>query len=1152
MRRLKITALVTLSTVLLIIALLAAVMAWLVRSEQGSHWLLLQGLDLVPVTIEAKGISGTLADGLGVESLNIVFPTAEVKATQVNLSWSPVSLLAGIVEINNVHIAELGVDVLKEKNAGQSSSTAADALDSDRLFWLQFPVYVSIESGQIDKLRIEAAEFNNVNLAGGIGHGQLKIESLHAQIADIELQASGQLVGPGPGQLQAVASWQIPVQNLKGSGSFSGDIKKLAFTHVINVPEVVNFNGTISDLFEKPTLAGMADWTSIRLPGETTLFSNAGNIRVSSDFLSARLEGDNTILLDDWPQAPMQLQALVNLQGITIDSYSIEALDGHITGQGRIEYSDKHTGQPGGQLNIKAAQINTAKLSAGLDREELPGQIDFDAILKITSAGSFEIDVSTVSAKISDIALTGLGRARWHDEKLAVLDADIHAGSNQLTARLKMGKKLDGSIDVNASELVMLWPGLQGELNASVILGGSPERPQAQVTAKATAVSFDGHSLESFNFSGQLQGNEQLIGRLAATGLVSGKQQLGNLDMTLAGKLTDFRSEMKLAGGVVDVEFHSSGGWDGEHLTQRFEYGHIQPDGFESWQLEQQPELRLSAAAGQLAAHCWKQNGASICIDASDWGPGTLHSKITIDSFVLNTLQPLLAEGYSVDGRVNVDLKLVRNSRGLQGEFQWRQSRTVLAYSDEIDRFETVLDEVLIDLLSDDRQTNLTARLTGEQGLNVTANATVSGPLIAESPLQAAAKGRLPSIELLRPLARRVVQLGKLQGELTLDLDASGTLGDPLFTGGAYLDDGLLELSDAGVTLSSINVKAQSSGGDKLQVTGELRSGQGSASILGEVRATEKPGLEADIHIKGQNLASLRIPELSLDTSPDLKLHIGKGVFDISGSIMIPHATAVIRTLPKNAVPVSTDVIVHTPAREIERQQEMIVTGDVEVLLGDDVRFKGFGLNSRLEGGLRLTQSRGGFLRSAGTVRVRDGFLTGYGKELRVDRGELAFTGPLDDPLINIQVSRESIYENRQYIIGLRLTGSAQNVKTEPFSRPSMSERDVLAFLLLDRPPNNENETAGAALALGLSQLVPGGDNGILGLDEVSFETNDANQAAMVAGKRINDRLYVRYLFGTQGQPGAFRIRYSLGRGFSLESSTGARQSLDLIYMIER
>ncbi len=1148
MRPLKTTVLVALLSAGILTVLLVATMAWLVKSEQGSRWLLQQGLGMAPVSIEAKGISGTLADGLRVESLNILFSTTELKARQVNLSWSPVSLLAGIVDINTVRIAELGIDIIEDKTAGQSPATATDVQDVDQLFWLQFPVYVSIQSGQIDKLRIEDVEFENLNVIASIGHGQLKIESLHAQTAGIELQVGGELVGPGPGKLDAVASWQMPVQKLKGAGSFNGDIKKLAFTHVINVPEVVNFNGTIFDLFENPTLAGVANWSSIRLPGETVLFSNEGDITVSSDFRSARIEGDNTLLLEDWPQAPMQLQALVDLQGIVIDSYSIEALDGQITGQGRIEYSDKLNGQ----LKIKATQVNTAKLSTALNGKEFPGQIDFAAVLLIESADSFEIDASTVNAQISDKVFTGLGRARWQGEKLVALDANINADNNRLTARMNLGKQLDGEINVNAPELAKLWPGLQGEMDVSVILGGSHEQPQVHTTAKATAVSFNGHSLETFGFSGQLQGNNQLTGNLAAIGLVSGKQQIGNLDMTLAGTLTDFRSTMKLAGGAVDVEFRSSGGWDGVFLTQRFGYGYVQPEGFESWQLKQNPKLHLSTTVGQVSAHCWKQNEASICIDDSNWGPGALQSSIDIDSFELKILQPLLAEGYSIDGTVNADLKLVRNAKGQQGQLQWRQSRTVLSYADEIDTFETVLDDVHIDLLSDDRRTNLSARLTGEQGLNVTASATVDGPLVPESPLKASAKGRLPSIELLRPLARRVVQLGKLQGELKLDLDAGGTLGDPLFTGGAYLNDGLLELSDAGVTLSGINMNAQSSGGEKLQVTGELSSGDGSASILGEVRAADKLGLVADIHIQGQNLASLRIPELSLDTSPDLKLHIGKDVFDISGSILIPHASAQIRALPKNAVPRSADVIVHTQEREIERQDEMIVTGNVEVLLGDDVRFNGFGLNSRLDGGLRLTQSRGGSLLSTGTVRVRDGFLTGYGKELRVDRGELNFTGPLDDPLINIQVSRESIYESRQYIIGLRLTGSAQNVKTEPFSRPAMSERDVLAFLLLDRPPNNENETAGAALALGLSQLVPGGDSGILGLDEVSFETNDANQAAMVAGKRINDRLYVRYVFGALGEPGAFRIRYSLGRGFSLESSTGSRQSLDLIYLLER
>jgi len=567
--------------------------------------------------------------------------------------------------------------------------------------------------------------------------------------------------------------------------------------------------------------------------------------------------------------------------------------------------------------------------------------------------------------------------------------------------------------------------------------------------------------------------------------------------------------------------------------------------------LSKKPELRLSADAGSVSAHCWRQHTASICVDDSKWGADTLQSNIKIKDFALQSLQPLLADGYSIDGTVNADIKFKRNSDGLQQQLKWRQSRTLLSFSDDVETVETVIDAVHIDLLSDQKQTDFAFKLTGEQGLHLVASATVSGPLAPESALKATAKGVLPSIELLRPLAQRVVHPGQLQGELVIDLDVNGTLEHPLFVGGATLSDGTLELLDAGITYRDININASSRGKDKLQLTGDLRSGVGSANIQGEVQVTEKSGLVADISIKGQNLATVRAADLSVDVSPDIKLHIGKDVFDISGSILIPHAIAKIRDIPKNTVPRSEDVVVHTPDRGVEKQESSIVTGDVEVLLGDDVRFSGFGLTSRLEGGFRLTQKRGGYLHSGGTIRVRDGFLNGYGKELRVDRGELTFTGPLDDPLINIQVSRESIYESRQYTIGLRLTGSAQNVKTETFSRPAMSEQDVLSFLLIDRPSSSESDASGAAIALGLQQLIPG-DNGVLGLDEVSFETNEANQATMVAGKRLSDKVYVRYVFGASGQPGEFRIRYSLGKGFSLESSTGYRQSLDLIYLIER
>ncbi len=1134
MRALKITVLVLLLTTVVAAVTLTASLVWLAGSEQGSRWLLERGLAVAPFTIEVQGISGTLADGLGLEHLLITLPVVEISARDIEVSWSPASLLAGTFDVNHASISELGIDILE-------TDQESEPVD-DRLFWLQIPIRIAIESGRLDKLSIEDAEFSDIDLAGSIGLGRLDIEKLRAHIAGVDLDASGELAGPAPGSLQANARWAMPEQDLSGKGSFSGDIEQLGFSQVVQLPDAVNINGTLHDLFEAPSLTGTADWQSIRLPGETPLSINSGNFYVSSDFRSARLSGKAVTLIEGWPEAPVQLEALVDLKGITIDTYAVDALDGNITGSGRIDFAEGLAGR----IAILGEQINTALLN-----DQLPGQLGFDATLQIESADAFTIDVTAARARVGDRDLSGSGQARIRDTRLSSVNARLEAGPNRITADVKLDRELAGVIDAKAPELASLWPGLAGALNASVKLGGTPDRPQVGVNAAASSVSFESLSFETLSLSGELRDSDRLSGSLTVNGLMAGERTLGNLEYSLDGTVAAHASKLALQQGAVNVALRATGGWDGEQLIQRFDYGRVQPDGLDSWQLGQQPELRVAATGGQVSTHCWTQQEASLCVEASSWDADSLQSSLVIKRFALASLQPLLAEGYSIDGTVDADMNISRTPAGIQAGISWRQSRTTLGYADDIDTFETVIDGVSIDLASDDAKTSLTASLSGEQGLNMKATAVVDGPLEEASSLQASVSGRMPDIGLLRPLLQRVANPGELEGDLSIDLNAGGTLGDPLFKGGATLANGVLGLPVAGVTLREINIEAQSRGTEQLQVTGTLRSGDGTGTILGEIRAAENTDIVADIRIQGQNLATVRVPDLSVDTSPDLKLFIGEGVFDITGTLVIPHASAQIRTLPQNAVRRSADVVVHVPEREVEQQQETLVTGDVEVVLGDDVRFSGFGLTSRLEGGLRLQQKRGGNLRTSGTVRVRDGFLTGYGRELRVDRGELTFIGPLDDPLVNIQVSRESIYEGRLYIIGLRLTGSAQNVRTEPFSRPALSEQDVLSFLLLDRPASSDSDATGAALALGLQQLVPG-DSGILGLDEVSFETNDANEAAMVAGKRINDDLTVRYVFGSVGTPGSFRIRYRLGRGFSLEASTGARQSMDLIYLLER
>ncbi|TDJ45713.1 MAG: hypothetical protein E2O50_01020, partial [Gammaproteobacteria bacterium] len=1059
-------------------------------------------------------------------------------AQEIIVSWSPVALLAGKLKIDSVTIAELSIDVLQ--------ADGSNAPPDDQLFWLQIPLHIYIESGELARLRIAAAEFENLAITGSIGHGRLQVENMVGQIAGAELQINGELTGPAPGHLVATGSWQLPAANLEGTGSFNGDIEELIVTHVMYMPEEVSFQGSMYGLFTGPTLTGIVEWAAVRLPGAAELYANAGTFKVNSDFRSVDIEGNSSLLLEGWPEAPLQLKAAADIQGISIESYVLDVLGGQVSGVGRIEYGDGLHGQ----LQISGAQIDTR-----LMQNKVPGYLDFDSTLLLESVDIFALDVTTANALINGNEFSGRGTVHWRDGELSAVDGFVLAGANRVSADVKLGLQLVGAIDANLPDLALLWPGLQGSMDAVVTLSGSLAKPQISFDSTADSLAYGSQSLDTLVLSGGIQASSKLSGKLVATGLATGQQQLGKLEFSLAGTLAAHQAQLNMTGGIVELELRTTGGWDGEQLTQRFKSGWVRPDGFDVWQLDQSPELKFSAGGGQVDAHCWRQSAASICIDAGTWGAGHFQAVAQVDGFALAALQPLLADGYKIDGTVDANLKLRRDSAGLRGELHWQQSRTVLGYADDIDEFYTELDEVQIDLVSTEEQTDFSATISGEAGLTLVATAKVNGPLLEGSPLVAAANGRMPSIGLLRPLLQRVIHPGELQGKLTIDLDVGGTLGDPVFSGGAVLADGVLGLVGAGITLTDINIAAKSTASDRLQLTGQLRSGEGGAEIKGdihsEVNAEGIPGLVADIRIKGENLASVRIPDLAVDTSPDLRLKIASGVFDISGAINIPSARAQIHDLPRSAIARSDDVIVHIPEREVEEQGGTIVTGDVVVQLGDDVQFNGFGLDSRLEGSLKLTQNRGGYLRSNGTVRVRDGFLIGYGKELRVDRGTLTFIGPLDDPLINIQVSRESFYEGRQYTVGLRLTGSAQNVKTAPFSRPAMSDNDVLSFLLIDQPTGSGADASGAALALGLGQLFPG-DGGMLGLDEVGFETNAANEAAMVAGKRINDKVYVRYVFGSLGEPGAFRIRYRLGRGFSLEASTGARQSLDIIYLLER
>jgi translocation and assembly module TamB len=123
-----------------------------------------------------------------------------------------------------------------------------------------------------------------------------------------------------------------------------------------------------------------------------------------------------------------------------------------------------------------------------------------------------------------------------------------------------------------------------------------------------------------------------------------------------------------------------------------------------------------------------------------------------------------------------------------------------------------------------------------------------------------------------------------------------------------------------------------------------------------------------------------------------------------------------------------------------------------------------------------------------------------------------------------------------------------------------MGQSDALAYLLLGHPlgqstPQEGNLVANAAASLGLKggNLIAKKIAARFGLEEARFEsTGGLQEASLVVGKYLTPRLYVTYGIGLFQPVSTFRIRYILGRIWTLQAEQGTGTAADILYDVEK
>ncbi|MEO8751345.1 MAG: translocation/assembly module TamB domain-containing protein [Casimicrobiaceae bacterium] len=436
---------------------------------------------------------------------------------------------------------------------------------------------------------------------------------------------------------------------------------------------------------------------------------------------------------------------------------------------------------------------------------------------------------------------------------------------------------------------------------------------------------------------------------------------------------------------------------------------------------------------------------------------------------------------------------------------------------------------------------------------------SVPGQISTTAPITAKVTADLAS---LKPLQPWLGTIAVMDGRAHADIAARGTLAQPVFDGTLAGDALRFDLPQYGVHLKDGRLRARLA--ERTLFLDEFSFVGGSGKFVAKgtlARATDDNSTAvgaAHVEWQADNFTIVNRPDLHLvgDGKGTLALE-GKKIA-LAGSLNFDEGS--IEYTPTKVGTLSDDVVIKGEPRKVTAEtgvRDLPLSLDLEVTLGRNFRFTGEGLATRLAGRVRVTTTASGALNAKGTIRAVAGTYDVFGQRLVIDRGQLLFDGPADNPALDVVALRKNLAVEA----GVELTGTVKVPRVRLVSNPPVPDGEKLSWLLTGQGLDRANRADLAALSAASASLLGQGKKPIttqiantVGLDDISVrETASATTAGtsgqvVAFGKRISDRLTLVYEQGLTVATNALRIEYALSRTLTLRAEAGTVSSLGLYF----
>jgi translocation and assembly module TamB len=1143
---------------LVLLATLCAVSAlWIGGTERGAAWVTARLTAGMP-SLTIGSVRGSLLGEIRLEDVRWRSARDELDFESLALDWDASAMLTRTLAFHRVTVTRASYRRLRVEDGGGGSPP-------------ELPWPLRLSQATVDTLDVtigdDTLRFADTRLAATYVTGRLAIDELAMRTGDVAI-AGGATIGLTAGvDLDVTAEWSAPVAGVPTSGTATlrGIWPELRVQHTLATPFAATSEGTI--VFSGPTtVAVTTEWQALAWPGVDTVASPSGRLTLTGGLDAYRYDGAGTV--DALGRvAAFAVRGTGERLELAIDELVLSAQGdaGTLRARGAVSLATRDT-----RLDVDAADFDPQWLFSGW-----PGRLDgtTSLVAGLTPTPRAAFEAVDLGGELRGYPVTLRGAAAFATPGNVRLDAlRLESGSNHVLATGTLdAANVDLAVTAELDNLDLVVPGAGGSVDGDVAIAGTWAEPRVRGRIAARDLAYAGVTVARLDVDGAagLAAATPLSLTVTADGVRRDSVSLNRMTAVLVGTTAAHAATVEASGEQWGATAVADGGWADGLWSGDLQRIAIDEDVLGAWELDTPAALTLGAGRVTLANGCLVHvSQARVCSEVDLQGRREDRLVVSAQNFELATLRPVLPPVLAAEGVYQLSASLIDVLGDPQGALAITGGMThVRVETGEAQTFAAELHDVRAGVTLEAGKLELTAGFASEGGGSAAVNASIANLRARDSVVDGSVRFEWPDLGFLALLSPN---LERVAGQVAVDVTLGGTVAEPTVDGRGTLLDGSVGLPRWGLVVDGIEATATSADGRTLDFAATGRVDESLLTLSGETVLDPGAGWPTRLTLKGDTVPVVRLPSAEIFATPDLAIDVALPDLTITGSVHVPRASIELETLPEQAVPPSPDAVVHGQTRAVTRAQPLRIATAVDVTFGDDVRYAALNLDTQVSGQLRFESEPGRSATARGTLDLT-GTYNAYGQILELEQGQLFFTGPLDNPGLNVRAVRDdldttgfdALSSSTVTEVGVELTGTVQAPRTRVFSTPAMNEADALSYLLFGQPARggggglDAEQTSTlevAALSLGLQQALPAMQRigTSLGLDELAVRSTTADAGEVMAGKYLSPKIYIRYSYGLFNRIGGLLLRFKVNDRWSIETLSGDQESMDLLYTVEK